>query len=250
VDDIELTELHDLDVVRQDAVENPASGFPFLIMKSVSKDINAAGAVNEKPDISGANKVLSQLAQLVASEARELAAGNENEIYDISLLLDTIRNMRCFRDNEMACDEMTAKAIAEVNDLIAKGEILPMAEDATKDAPESADNPTSAAPEPQAGDEFTKDTVAKMIEDAKAEVSKEAEERNAALAAELAVLKATPIPGNVKLTATADQRDTRAQADVVAKAAYHRRQLDIVQDRDLIAYHKAQLAKIEPAANA
>ena len=77
MDEIELTELTDLEVVRQDAVKSPASGFPFLIMKSVAKAVNASGEVNEKPDIAGANKVLGLLAQLVASEASELVAGNE-----------------------------------------------------------------------------------------------------------------------------------------------------------------------------
>src|SRR5258708_2330973 len=89
-------------------------------MKSVAKAVNASGEGNEKPDIAGANKVLGLLAQLVASEASELVAGNENELYDISLLLDAIRTMRYFREGEMARDEMTKAAIADVNDLIAK----------------------------------------------------------------------------------------------------------------------------------
>lgn len=38
-EDIEVTELHDLDVTRQDGVENPASGFTFLIRKAAKAKV-------------------------------------------------------------------------------------------------------------------------------------------------------------------------------------------------------------------
>src|SRR5216683_1986844 len=91
-----LTEMFDIDPERVDLVKNPANGFPILLMKAV----NASGGVNEKPDIAGAETVLSKLAQLIIAEAQELAAGNWGEIGDIELLTQAAYLMRCFRSGE------------------------------------------------------------------------------------------------------------------------------------------------------
>jgi hypothetical protein len=248
-DEIEITELTDIDAERIDGVGNPASGFPILMMKAV----NASGGINEKPDIAGANKVLALLAQLVASEASELAAGSEDELYDISLLLETIRNMRYFRDGEMACDEMTAKAIADVNELItnlpSEGEPNPMADvAATKDAPEGVKTETSAADEPQAGDEFSKDSVAKMIEDAVTKANEASEERVKALEADLAKVLATPIPGQVAIAAPQSARDDVARSQKALEASRFRALAKSVDDRELAKYYDKRAAEAEEAA--
>lgn len=229
-DEIELTELTDIQVVRQDAVKSPASGFRFLIQKSAAaKDVNAVGGIDEKPDIANAETVIQLLGRLIEAEARELQVCPD-ESYDLHTLMEALCLMRCFRDSEMWEDEddggeMMAKSVddglvfkahrkfssderkslasegkalpdgsypipdadalrraailarsghgdvAAAKRLIAKrakelGVSNPLASDAQKDAPEGVEPETSAAAEPQEGDEaLTKDTVAKMIED-------------------------------------------------------------------------------------
>jgi hypothetical protein len=96
----DLTELVDIDPQRVDLVKNPANGFPILVMKAV----NAQGGVDEKPDISGAESVMQQLARLIQSEASELAIGQWDEICDIELLIQATHLMGCFRSREMYGD--------------------------------------------------------------------------------------------------------------------------------------------------
>ena len=304
--EIELTELTDLEVIRQDAVGTPASGFPFLIMKSVAKDVNAVGGIDEKPDIAGADTVLSQLYKLIESEAREGAVGAHEEC-DIHILAEAVSLIRCFRENEVWADQddgemcksadglvfkahrkfssderrslaSEGKALSDGSypipdaDALRRAAILarsghgdvgaakrliarrakelgvpnPLAEHEPTQKDSTLDDKTPEVTEPQTGE--VPEAVAKMIEDAKAEAIKTAEERTRALADELAVLKATPVPGAIALTNPAGDSDPRIRSNSLQKAAYHRRQLDVVQDRDLIAYHKDQLAKAEAAA--
>lgn len=107
-DEIELTELTDLEVVRQDAVKHPASGFPVLIMKAAKTDtakaVNAVGGINEKPDIAGAEHILQELGKLVISEASEFVAGCWDEAADMQMLLEAISLMKWFRECEIDGD--------------------------------------------------------------------------------------------------------------------------------------------------
>ena len=167
-DETELTEMYDIKVTRQDGVRTPASGIPFLIMKSVAAE----------------------------------AAPTE-----------------------------------------------------TEPAPVTDPTPTQtpAATEPQAGDlplskEALEEFVAKMIETRVAEVTKAAEGRAEALAAELAVLKDTPIPGGPALTATASVQADNARADALAKAVAFERRAERTTDHELSRYFRDQAAKARVAA--
>lgn len=105
--EIELTELIDLEVERQDGVANPASGFRFLIQKEAAepaaKDVNAVGGINEAPDIAGAERVLTELYNLIAAEAREGAVGAHEEA-DIATLVEAVSLVCYFKH----CEEMGA----------------------------------------------------------------------------------------------------------------------------------------------
>lgn len=102
VDETPLTELVDLEVLRQDGVRTPASGFRFI----VQKDVNAVGGIDERPDIMGAESVLCQLYKLVEAEAREGAIGAD-ESADIQCLAEAISLIRYFKANEEwgLCDD-------------------------------------------------------------------------------------------------------------------------------------------------
>jgi hypothetical protein len=103
----------------------------------------------------------------------------------------------------------------------------------------------TSGPEGPEGD----DDVTQKIEKAIAEATKVATERIEALAAEVAVLKATPIPGGPMLTSTAAQRDLRAQSDNLAKAAKYRGMAEQVgfQNRELARFYREKAAELESA---
>jgi hypothetical protein len=101
-EDIELTEMVDLNVSRQDGVVSPASGFGFLVKKSAeaAKDVNAQGGIDEQPDIDGARGVLCALYKLIEQEAREGAVGAD-ESYDIQCLSEAICLVKYFLQCEL-----------------------------------------------------------------------------------------------------------------------------------------------------
>jgi hypothetical protein len=143
--------------------------------------------------------------------------------------------------------------VAAAKRLIAKrakelGVANPLASDTTKDAPEDVTPETPAADEPQGGDEFSKDSVAKMIEDAKTEVSKAYEERVTALEADLAKVLATPIPGQVAIAAPESARNNAARDQSAAEAARFRALAKSVDDRELAKYYDKRAAEAEKAA--
>jgi hypothetical protein len=103
---IDITELDDIKPKRIDQVENPASGIPVLVMKSIAqKDVNPQGGITETPDIDGAEHILQLLAKLIESEAREMAVGSWDESCDIQLLSEIASLVKCFRDREMWNDD-------------------------------------------------------------------------------------------------------------------------------------------------
>lgn len=337
MDEVELTELTDIEVVRQDAVKYPASGAPVLIMKAkgsavaeftqaeveaatdtatgcgccpnctsgVTKAVNAVGGIDEKPDIAGAERILQELAKLIASEAAEMASGAFGETSDIQTLLEAASLMHWFRQCEMDGDDddgammkaagfvfkahrkfssderkklasedkalpdgsypipdedalrraaILARSghgdVAAAKKLIARrarelGVKNPLSDNAAqKDAREGVTPETSeGATAPAAENGVSKDVI-DLIEKAKAEVRAEAEERNKALADELAVLKSTPIPGHVALSAPQGAANIAAKDDLLQKAARFRRGTES-NDRETSQYYKAKLAEVE-----
>lgn len=116
------------------------------------------------------------------------------------------------------------------------------------EAPESTETETSGAESPD-GDGVEKDAIAKAIEAEVAEAMKPAKELIQKLADELAVLKATPIPGGPMLTSTKVQREDRARSDALAKAAYHDRLADQTSG-DLAKYHREKAREAREASKA
>lgn len=254
-----VTEMIDIEVTRQDGVESPASGIPFLVMKAVSR-----GKRDETPDIAGADDVICLLAKLIASEASELAAGYLEETSDISLLMEAMGLMKWFRENEQwgaEMDSATMKSAASDSSpagrkafVAAAGRLMA---NKTKE-PGVANEPTATAqkdtptvPEtpatPVEGDASVEKSVDEKIADAVAKVEKAAEDRVSAIKAELDALKATPVPGVVALTAPPAAREGKRTEDQLMKAAYHDRQAEIVGDRDLVRYHRDKAAALRSA---
>jgi len=157
-DDLSITELVEFDPTRLDGVKNGATGIPFLIMKAAAetsapeaevqpegkpswhaaaaalarmgarvpdvepailyKAVNAAGEVDEGPDIDGGKQAIALIAKLIGYEAQELEAGCLDEVCDIGLLLEAAGALKCWlsceRSNAMADSDAAAMGKAAV----------------------------------------------------------------------------------------------------------------------------------------
>jgi hypothetical protein len=93
------------DIVEISYVDRPCNPTATLVLAKAAGDglapveakaVNDQGAKDEAPDIDMAEHVLQILAQLIRSEASEMAVGEFDETYDIQLLLDAASTIQCF----------------------------------------------------------------------------------------------------------------------------------------------------------
>jgi hypothetical protein len=214
-----------------------------------------AGGEDETQDITGAEQAIAVIARLIIVEAESLAQGNLGEAMDISLLLDAVRSLTWFKCREEAeqngdsdADVMLAAQpdITKADTPAAPAAIEPTAQ--TSDADQTPDSTTDtpsgpAASAPAENDAVTKADVAELVKAQIAEATKAAEERNAALAADLAKaqqaieeFRALPVPGGPALTRTSAQQALAKNGD----AERMRQEADVLKtkaaqttDRDL-----------------
>ena len=250
----ELTELVEINPLRVDLVKTPASGFPILFMKSVAaKDVDKKGNVDEAPDVSNAEAVLRLLATLIESEAREMGAGYWDEVCDIEMLTQAAYMVKCFRRREaMAGDDSIYKSLqsavaGRANEL---GVTDPMTDTASKDTtipdPTIPANPTSVTPpatEPVGDVEKDLDI---RIGEAVAKAMTPLVERNSALEAEMAVLKATPIPGGPAVTSTLVKNAAQDSERAKDLARFERLAKD-TNDRELSRYYTDRANELKRA---
>lgn len=248
----DLTELVAVNPKRVDRVKSPANGFPVLILKSAAKDVDKKGNVNEAPDISNAEAVLRLLAQLIESEAREMGAGNWDEVCDIEMLSDAARTMKYFRcreqmsaDGESIYKSLESAISARAAEL---GVTSPMNESASKESDVTNDNDPSTSPAPT----NTPDTpVEKSTEDLVAEAVSKAispfQETIKGLESELAAFKAMPnTAGAPVITAAKSAAHTSKPSD--ADAARFERLAKTVSDRELARYYAERAAEAREAS--
>lgn len=179
-------------------------------------------------DIADAQTAIAIIARLITSEADGLAAGNFSETWDISLLLDAIRSLRYFIDNERG-EQAQAAVEAVVAGAGDSDDVVVVELGADPDTAKAATtNPPATEPAP-ATEYVTKTDLADLVTKAVAEATTASEERIKALEADLAKALAQPQPGGPVLTRTTVQAQAarasdadlmRAQADELkAKAA-------------------------------
>lgn len=175
-------------------------------------------------DITSAQAAIAAIAQLIISEAEGLAAGDLSESYDIDELLCAISALKWFIYAEQA--EEDDSELTEIT--------IPLAA-----APASTKTPAPAA-EKTAGPDLTE-----LVNKAVAEAMRTSEERTKALEAELAKVKALPVPGGPVLTRTAEDTQKAATKDAVLVQANHFRQL-----ADAVTDPAARMGYLELAAQA
>lgn len=251
--DVDLTELVEMDPTRLDGVKTPASGLPFLIMKSVAKDVDKKGRVDETPDISNAEAVLRLLATLIESEARELGAGNWEEVCDIDLLASAAHTIKYFRlreqmtaDGENAMKSLESAVIGRATELgvsnpMAVPELTPPITEPTVTAPVTED-----APIEKSIDERIAEAVAKATEDAVAKAMSDRDETITGLRSEMAALKAQPLPGSPFVTNATVAKSTAAPT---AEIDRFERLAKSTQDRELARYYADRARELKGSQN-
>lgn len=278
----DLTELVAINPTRVDQVKTPANGFPVLIMKSAAakgacgtdcgpncdspyhdghrdgwgagydranKDVDKKGHVDEAPDIGNAEAVLRLLAQLIQSEARELEAGQWGEICDIEMLAGAAYTLNAFRrmeqynaeESEMR-KELESAIKGRATEL---GVTDPLSDTASKDA-ETDTEPTTETTVDAPVEKSLEELVDERVEEAVAKAVTPLAERNKALEAEMAALKATPIPGSPSITAPV-AKDAAKATEVAKEIAYCEKQAATVQDRELARYYADRAAMLRKA---
>lgn len=265
--DVELTELTDLDVQRQDAVANPASGFRFLVTKAAGKppkdddgDTDGDGSDDDEENAENAAKSIAYLAvetfvykREVREEERKRLAAEGKALPDGSYPIENeedLHNAAHLAESGHGDVEAAKRLIARRAKELGVANPLDDKTDAKKGAegaPETSESEVTKT-EGAAEDALTAESVQSMIKAALAERESEAEKRVEALKSELDKLKATPIPGGPVIAATAEQRVVKAKSEAMSKAAYHKRQAELTNDRELIAYHVAKATQFEAEA--
>lgn len=240
----EITEIVQLDAKRADAVRQPATGFPILMMKAVS----ASGAINEKPDIAAAERVLKLLAQLIQAEASEMEVGQWDEVCDIELLSQAASLMMCFRRREqMSAESADDSMTKELEDAIAeRAEQLGVPNPLSKESMTDVETST-----PEGGDvekNTSTEDVNELVKSAIAEANKASEERIKTLEDKLAKVLETPIPGGPVMTAPAHMRNEVQKAEKLAEAARFSDLAEKVTDPDLKRYYKERADVAKSAA--
>lgn len=190
------------------------------------------GKVDESADIDGGQQAIALLGKLIGYEAQELAAGNLGEVADIGLLAEAAGLLRQWVSGESAVQdgnvmpatalmqsaadpwtpEQVGKFAAELAKVFPGARLMPP-EEAAGDAPEGA-----IAKEGTDVDTVTQGTgdLSKVVEDAVTKATAPLIERITALDAELAKVKAAPVPGGPMMSVA---RPSQAAADVHAVTA-------------------------------
>jgi hypothetical protein len=105
------------------------------------KAVNAAGEIDEAPDIDGGKQAIALIAKLIGYEAAELEAGCLDEVCDIGLLLEAAAALKCWLSCERAgamitadTDQMAGKAAAEAPEWTVESVWTYLGDDVAKDS--------------------------------------------------------------------------------------------------------------------
>lgn len=197
------------------APEPPEPAAPIVDAKALVAARKAAdpdlGKGSPQEDIAGAQAAIAAIAQLIVSEAGDLAMGDLGEACDIQDLLCAIDALRWFICGERAEAENAA-------------------EDAVITIPLAAEPDTPKTPEPVVS-KATGPDITELVKTAVAEANKASEGRVKALEAEIAKVKALPVSGGPVLTRTAEDTQKAAHKDAqLTKAAHYRQLADQMTD--------------------
>jgi hypothetical protein len=181
-------------------------------------------ADGESGDAMGGQEAIAAIARLIISEAESLAEGNYNELWDIQILLDAACALRCFVGNEMREDTMAEAAKTEDATTGDTGTVVDKTE---------TESDTGVA-------------LSELVTKAITEATKPLIDELTLVKAELAQVKATPIPGGPARVRTAGHTAVAAKADDIRRDIDQlRKSVDATQDRALREGYQTRLAARE-----
>jgi hypothetical protein len=174
-----------------------------------------------------------------SAKERDAAAGEGQAMGDGSFPIKTKDDLKnAIRAAGRAKDPAKAKAHIKARArALGATDMLP---DDWKDVDPNVTKTTDAA------SAVSKDEITDLVKGAVTEATKAAQERIDALAAELAKVKATPLPGGPVITATATRQQPKS-ADL-QKAAYYEAMADQVQDPAAATGYRQKAAELRKAA--
>lgn len=195
---------------------------------------------NEQPDIDGANAAIKTICDLIVSEAKELAKGRAEEACDIKILMEAVDALQCFAQRETAQGSGTADSgVTTVMLNVEPGETKAEGSD-SRDGGSSNTPETDVAKSVEA-DISKRSDIQDIVKSAVIEATKAQEETIKSLRADLAEMKATPIPGGPVLIAPPVAEKTQS----INKAASFRAIADDAKDPSIQAAYRALAEKCE-----
>lgn len=230
---------------------------------SLTKADDGDGEGDGTGDLTGADEAIACIARLIVEVAESLAEGNLSETCNISLLLDSIRSLKWFKESkeyeqqvaESSKSDSVGSGTTETTDASTAAAGVTETSASTEEQQTATDDQTAAdgeendqttdsetgnTSEPEA---VTKADVAELVKAAVAEVTTASEERTKALEAELTKanaaieeFRAMPALGGPALTRTAQQQAQAKNSDadrMRQEAQTLMAKADQVSDRDL-----------------
>lgn len=189
----------------------------------------ADGDGGESGDAMGGQEAIAAIARLIISEAESLAEGNYNELWDIQILLDAACGLRCFIGNEMREEDTMAEAAKT--------------DDTTTD---TIDDATGAVVDKTETESDTGHALTDLVTKAITEATKPLIDELTLVKAELAQVKATPIPGGPARVRSTGHTAVAAKADDIRRDIDQlRKSVDATRDRALREGYQSRLAARE-----
>lgn len=187
------------------------------------------GESTEAGDAMGGQEAIAAIARLIISEAESLAEGNYNELWDIQILLDAACGLRCFIGNEMREEDTMAEAAKT--------------DDATTD---TIDDATGTVVDKTETESDTGHALTDLVTKAITEATKPLIDELTLVKAELAQVKATPIPGGPARVRSTGHTAVAAKADDIRRDIDQlRKSVDATRDRALREGYQSRLAARE-----
>jgi hypothetical protein len=181
-------------------------------------------ADGDSGDAMGGQEAIAAIARLIISEAESLAEGNFNELWDIQILLDAACALRCFVGSEMREETMAETAKTE--------------DATTGDTGTVVDKTVTESDTEQVLPENVLAAITKATQPLVDELT--------LVKAELAEVKATPIPGGPARVRTAGHTAVAAKADDIRRDIAHlRKQVGVTHDRTLLEGYRERLTARE-----
>lgn len=213
----------------------------------------AAGTGTHDPDDIAA--IRDGLVGCINAELQELCDG-EPELCDIEQLLCSLRMLMCWWEHEAAGGETTSPYTSDGDDDMSEVALWLAAQPEQEKAMGDTKTVTTTPPTietktvtPDTGATATETTgtavvpakLTELVKAAVAEATQASDERVKALEAELAKVKATPVPGGPVIARTGDAVKSAERSEQIAHFRYLAK---TVTDRDLRTFYGEQVKKL------